>query len=204
MDHFYPAAEVQEITRKFSPAVYETLAARSLSPRALADRAKASSLSATLTAVERDPISEDDVYTRNGQVVILGTEGQAAVAFTTRYLVDMDYPDPNVIGDGPFGGEPDWDPFHITLHDPTGRRPDDRYFRMMRVPDDAETLVFPDNATAFVRTFDDNDIVLIYFPVASSTYFDRANPTVPSLGIDSPTRFVGELIEHAPPIFIPP
>ncbi len=180
---------------RYSDAVYDALAARAISPTAILERAKTSTLAAKLCAREEDLLF-DDTYCHEGHAVYLGVEDGAAVMFMSHYLVSMAYTDA-VKGD--LSGKNDWAEHSLTLRDPSGRHAGGDKYTLHAIPDAAARPTFSDSATAYYRTLGDNDVVLVYFPIANDTYFGMN--VVASLGIEDPTVFVTEKIAGATSLF---
>jgi hypothetical protein len=176
---------------EFSASVYASLANRSLPPKVLAERAENATIRVTLHAREEDAFVDDDYY-RGGKMVLLGHEGQALAAFTTRYLVDMSYPDGDCSVDSDGSGYQEWREHDLTVYDDKERGTTYR-LRALSPSTDAAQIRFPNARTAYYRTFDDNDVVIVYFPPGSHVLF-REGTGGRSLGLSRPTEFLERLI----------
>ena len=172
-------------------SLYDSLASRAIPLGELNQRAEAASAPAQLMAREEDAF-DDDLIFRNGRVVFLGKEGQSMVGFTLRRLVDMSYP----VDEEPDGvGPSEWREHILTL---TVAGTHDGYL-LQPLPENG--IQVTRNDVAYVRLFGNNDIALVYFPIASHTVFASGERSIADLGIDSPTAFVADLIERSSNLF---
>lgn len=141
---------------------------------------------------------KDDYYKRRGTVVMLGMEDGALVGFTTRYSVDILYPDDDLIRDGV--GRPDFREHELTLRIPKrkcrGRKGAVCALRYQLHPLKRGQRARPSAGNqALYRTFGDNDAVLVYFPAAAADRLRQVS--VVPVGLRAPTRAVTDAIQGA-------
>ena len=184
-----------QFARHYSPAVYNQIATRSISAEVIVEQAARAIVPATLCAREEDLLFDDTYCGHTGNVIYLGVENNAAVAFMSRYLVDMTYPT-DFESDGWFASE--WREHTLKLHDESARIGDDIYL-LRKIDDDAAVPSFPNSGTAYYRTFGWNDVVLAYFPIAPDTFFGIG--LLQSLDIPMPTETFRQTIAQATNLF---
>ena len=184
------------IVQLHSPPLYRSFVSRSVPYRSLAEKTRAAAVKSTLRVREVDTFF-DDFYERSGTIVMLGVEDGALVGFTTRYSVDIRYPDDDLIRDA--GGKPDFRDAEITLAPPTtrcatrGRRWCTLRYSLVRAPQGH--LHFPQSATAYFKTFGDNDAVLVYFPMQLAERLPEAS--IQPLDIAQPSAEVARILSDA-------
>ncbi len=153
------------VVQLHSPPLYRSFVTRSVPYRELAKQTRNAAIKSKLRVREVDTIF-DDFYERDGTIVMLGMEDGALVGFTTRYSVDILYPDDDLISDA--GGKPDFRDRELLISPPKtkcaprGRRWCTLRYALVRAPEGR--LRLPNSTTAYFRTFGDNDAVLVYFP----------------------------------------
>lgn len=193
-----PPAGSRGATRYYSPPLYQSFVSRSVPYGAVAQVSARAAVHSTLRVREADFI-KDDYYTRHGTVVLLGTEDGALVGFTTRYSVDILYPDDDLIRDGV--GRPDFRESTLTLAVPRERcagragKGCALRFSLERLPERGRVPGDAGNQRAFYRVFGDNDAVLVYFPAAVAGRL-RELSVVP-VGLERPSLAVADAIRGA-------
>ena len=170
------AAELDlDLVERFSPPRYDAVAAEAVPLHAAAQRALDAYATTTLIAQEVD-LFEDDWIERDAALVFLGRDGGRLVGLTTRYAVDLRYPDPKLVTDG-FGAA------EIGM-------------QTLSVGGDAPVELVrpgverPDTAT--VRLFDDHDVALVYLP---------DQPQRATLGLEDPGGAVLDHLEDASALY---
>ena len=182
------------VMRYYSPPLYQRFVSRSVPYHDIAERSHAASVDAVLRVREADAF-RDDYYTRKGKIVLLGVEAGTLVGFTTRYSVDIQYPDDDLIRDGV--GKPDFRESTLTLAIPRERclrrkgNACSLRYRLERAPADRTVTPRAGNR-AYYRTFGDNDAVLVYFPRSAETRLRQVQ--VQPMGLLEPTRAVADAI----------
>lgn len=168
--------------RVHSQSTYRAIASKSAALALVERRSREAIVDATLTAVERDLIS-DDLVSRESQLVLMGEYGEWIIGFTYRYLVDMAYPSNAVESDGV--GTPEWGRHQVTLLGSTFTL---RQLRLHRQPSHVSST------TAWYEPVGDHDAVIVYFP--KSPIFARA-----TLGITSAPEVIREALSGSSSLF---
>lgn len=188
-----PAPRVVQL---YSPPHYRSFVSRSVPYRAIADQTRDAAIKSHLRVREVDTVF-DDHYERQGTIVMLGVEDGALVGFTTRYSVDILYPDDDLIADA--SGRPDFAERVLTISPSKSRcaKRGRRWctLRYALIPAPNGPLRFPQSSTAYYRTFGDNDAVLVYFPRYLAERLPEAD--VKPLDIDRPSIEIARILSHA-------
>ncbi|MCG8418582.1 MAG: hypothetical protein MJE77_11635 [Proteobacteria bacterium] len=191
-----PEKAAPMVVQLHSPPLYRSFVSRSVPYQAIAETTRRAAVISRLRVRELDTVF-DDKYERHGTIVILGIEDNAVVGFTTRYSVDITYPDNDLIRDGM--GLPEFHNRDLIITPGKnrcarrGRRWCSLQYALVKAP--PGRLRFPSQATAYYRTFGDNDAVLIYFPRRLA---DRlAEASLRPMGMDSPTVAVARTLSDA-------
>ena len=194
--HDEPRQPAPRVVQLYSPPLYRAFVSRSVPYRAIADQTRDAAIKSLLRVREVDTVF-DDHYERSGTIVMLGVEDNALVGFTTRYSVDILYPDDDLISD--FSGRPDFAERELTISPSKTRcaRRGRRWctLRYALVPAPNGPLRFPQSSTAYYRTFGDNDAVLVYFPQYLAERLPEAD--IKPLDIDRPSLEIARILSQA-------
>jgi hypothetical protein len=181
-----------------SVGFYSSFAGRSVPAAALKKSVEAALIPTTYQITEDDVI-RNQKYARQGVIVLLGTEGDNVyVGFTSRYMVDIDYP----ARQEDWIGAPDWKGGRLVLNGKNGVTETYR----LRAHKGAGLPTFVERDIAYYRLVSDNDIALVYFPPAAfgrQAVGDLAERRLPAdpLGLAHPTEEVEILVQESTHLF---
>lgn len=190
------AAMPPAVVQLYSPPLYRSFVSRSVPYKLIADRANNAALNSLLRVRESD-ILFDDYYERRGTIVMVGWEHGGLVGFTTRYSVDIQYPDDDLIQDA--AGKPDFRDPRLILSPrlsqcaKKGARWCTLEFRLHPMP--GGEIRWNASNTAYYRTFGDNDAVLVYFPRTLAERLAEAGIT--PIGLESPSDEIARTLSDS-------
>ena len=170
------------LDRIHSASVYEAVVSKSAAVSIAEERARKATIEGRQDIVERDAL-EDDTYTREEDLVLLGERDGWLIGFCYRYLVDINFP---VVGkDGV--GQAEYEEPQLTVLGQT--------FPLALADSDRS----PDRAAegegeyAYFRTFGDHDAAVVFLPMSGAE--------VAHLGFEDPLAVVRHTLENRSAIF---
>lgn len=169
--------------RVYSRGSYEALVVAAAPYRSVAEHAEQTITPVRLRAVELDAFS-DDIYWRDGDLVILGEQDGLLVGFTHRFVVDRSYPANSLNGDG--FGSAEWGRHSLVLGD--DRIDLRRLSRHERPSRSADHVSW--------EPIDEHDAVVLYIPPTL-----RALAELPRLGIPEPAEVVRKAVRDSSKLF---
>lgn len=173
-----------DLSRVYSRAAYEPVVVSAAPYRVVAERARASVTPVRLRAIEIDAVV-DDIYHRDGEVVLVGEEDGMLVGFAHRYLVDMRYPTNDLHSDGLFGSA-EWGEHALVLD---GRRYPLRQRAAHERPSSGDERIT-------WEAVGEHDAAILYIPPSL-----RAFAQLPSLGVPEPARAIREALKNSASLF---
>jgi hypothetical protein len=176
-----------EFATHFSTRSYEKFAAKSLYLDGLAQQIAGATYTTLLTAIEEDLIF-DDVYNRDGELVILNTDGRVATAFASRFYVDITYPSDKLNIDG--FGRPEWGRSSLVVR--ADAKHASRALTLSEVQQAPSALAA---GTVQFRSLGDNDAVLLYFNPADLQALGRGRRG--SMRMEDPDQEIEALVRGA-------
>lgn len=193
-----PPPDFLEASR-FSPEFYAEILQRLFPIDRELQKASGAFLETKLAAIEID-FWDDDVYYRDGALVLLGESQSKIIGLTQRYYTDIKYPTVKLIPDGMGGAEIGTQSLTVfgdraTCKSKSNRKePACRKQRFQIVKYQPELASRPDQVQA--QTFEDHDITLLYFDKNAPIVSERE-----TMGIESPAQNVASHIRNASSFF---
>ena len=176
-----------EFATHFSTGSYERFAAKSLYLDGLARQIAGATYTTQLEAIEID-FFQDDLYKRDGELVVLKVDAQVATAFASRYYVDITYPTDKINIDG--FGRPEWGRSSLTV-----RADAKRATRSLTLREVQQAPSAIEVGTVQFRGFGDNDAVLLYFNPEDLQGLRRGGPG--SMRMEDPDQEIEALVGSA-------
>jgi len=176
-----------EFATRFSTGSYDRFAAKSLYIEGLARQIAGATYTTLLTAIEKD-LFFDDIYNRDGELVILRDDGRVATAFASRYYVDITYPSDKLNIDG--FGRPEWERSSLVVRADAKRATRSLTLREVQQAPSA----IPAGTVQF-RGLGDNDAVLLYFNPADLEGLGRGGRG--SMRMEDPEQEIEALVGGA-------
>lgn len=180
-----------EYARRFSPEYYERFAERSLYLDGLATQIAGATIPTKLHAIEKDFWFDDDYY-RDGELVMLGSDGGVVTAFASRCYVDIKYPTPKIYQDGV--GSTEWGTSKLTLG--KGAPQSTAPLVLVHVEERPDSVA---PGKVHYRGFADNDAVLLYFN--SNDLAAVAPGRLQTMQLDQPDAEVERIVADATSVF---